>query len=196
MNVKLAIVLFLLLCSPVFSGQNWFVVGDAVNLRSSPRIDGDIVMKLKIGACLEFVKSENPSEIIDGKKGKWVLVNTGIVGDKNELISGWAFDYFLADEKMFSAMDSFEELKYEVRAEAFFVSYVMHKDGTFEHRIYNGEGKDYTVISGRLYRYRNVILAKGGDGSIDIFFFKEGNQLCYPYCKPVKTKKEYFQKNF
>ncbi len=68
------------------------LIGDKVNLRSTPDITGKIISSLSYGTRVKVLSQEEICSTISGKVGRWVNIDAG---DGKTILRGWIFDAYI-----------------------------------------------------------------------------------------------------
>lgn len=164
----------------VSKNNSLIVVGDNVNLRIEPHSSSRIVFKLYITKTVRVLQRTGRKVTIDDKLGEWIYVDTGSYkkGSLDETIKGWVFNYYLADFEVFKPVDKFRDCSIEGMVGDAIIVYEIFKDGTYKHKLPDYETKKVYYIKGKLYRYRDVIVAMDYDKKMEIFYITPKGDLC------------------
>jgi len=88
---------------------------DNLNVRENPSIKAKAIIKLPVCSPVNILKVNSAKDVIDGKSGKWVYVDTYYPSKMNqkETIKGWIFDYYLGTKDKFSPVSVWKVKKFE-----------------------------------------------------------------------------------
>lgn len=148
------------------------IAGDKVNLREKPGPNSRIVFQLPLAHVVQLLKTEPKWSVIDGKRGRWVYVDSGLcTANMNQSYKGWIFDYFLGYRENFTRVWKWRRSCIENTVGDYHYRYDFFPDGTVRYQG-SGYGDAPRKYNGYLYKYRSVYYAKL---SIDTgLFFKLG----------------------
>lgn len=154
----------------LFSQSNddlYVVTTDYLNVRVEPDINAGVLevpylkntmrkMQLRVTDVVKVLKKSKSEVMVGDKKGRWAYVDTGsYYRNKNEIIKGWVFDYYLAGVKDFLPVKS---LRFNMKLEW------ADGDSGFRYEFYKtGRFIDLTSKNqGTLYidKTNNVIITK------------------------------------
>lgn len=160
------------------------VVGENVNIRSEQNEKSLAIGKIYIATKIQILKKTNTKIKIGDKVGEWVFIDARYYKKgTDETIKGWVFDYYLADLDVFEKMNSFKNCKIEGSIGDYVMSYEFCKDGTYKRKILEYDGMNYEkstirLVKGKLYRYRDVIVAMDDDNKHELFYITPKGDLC------------------
>jgi hypothetical protein len=157
------------------------VSGNNVNLREDPNINSRVIKQLIIGEWVYFRDRKGKKETIGDLNGEWIKVLTRYTDKYDKDISGWVFDYYLADESMFIKMNSFYNCHYEGYSGDWFINIQFLKNGTFRTKRWDDKKGDYYFEEGLVFKYRKLIHVKSNNSKWGSFFYiNEKNEICHP----------------
>lgn len=160
-----------------------YVVADNVNVREQPLINSKSLIKLRIGTLVRILNKTNKKEIVNNIKGEWIYIDTLSYNfsNKNETLKGWVFDYYLSNLNGSSRITSFDNYKFEIDLPDHNISFFFKKNGTYIRKPFANE-TEKKEISGKLYRYKDLIIGKDDFNndtvSYFIFHLKSDGKLC------------------
>lgn len=70
------------------SGKYYVTAKQGLNIRSEPKIDGIVIVKMPFGSAIQVLTFSDNEDEIAGNKSKWAKV-------KYKKYTGWAFGYYL-----------------------------------------------------------------------------------------------------
>lgn len=154
------------------------VVGDNVNLRSDDNEKSQVIGKIDIATKVRVLKRTNKKVKVGDKEGEWVYIDSRFFKKgTNETVKGWVFDYYLADLDVFKKIDTYRECKIEGMIGDYLLSYEFYKDASYKRKILEYEKNSTRFVKGKLYRYRDVVVALDED-SHQLFYFRKDGFLC------------------
>lgn len=164
------------------------IAADVLNLRSEPSTDGEIVGRLPRGSAVERLDIDGASAARGAPSDDWVRVRLiGCLYDEHGNCPqrdpvGWVVDAYLAFEDRLEPVASWVPGSASAYAGDYGYGYLVAADGSFTHFETCGgldEGFPECTQTGRLYRYRDLILAKSDDGrSLGSLYVDDGGGLC------------------
>lgn len=72
------------------------IAGFDINLREKPSLDSRVIGRLSFGHEVRVLDSSAQEVEIDGKRGRWTLVERLYCGNEGDACRGWLFDHYLA----------------------------------------------------------------------------------------------------
>lgn len=163
------------------------VAAEMAGLRDAPTADAEITGRLPMGTVVTVYGPAGSLATIDGWPGRWVRTWVTrcqrAVDGCVERASGWLIDGVLAFEDRLQPMQGWREGVIGGRHGNRTFRYETARDGTvrFSEACDDTAECSETVISGRLYRYENLVVAKFGSiGRVDTLYIDEDGALCLP----------------
>jgi len=174
------------------------VAADMMSLRDEPSADAEITGRLPIGTAVVVYGPAGSFGSVDGWSGRWirpsVLRCRRAVDGCLERSSGWLIDGVLAFEDRLLPMTGWREGMIGGREGDRTFRYQTALDGTvrFSESCDDPAECRRTTASGRLYRYKSLIVAKFGSiGRVDILYIDEDGALCLPEATDGSTVYEF-----
>jgi len=163
---------------PFFQEDTYIVVGDKVNVREKPKITSKIILQLKITGLVKLIRRSGIKYKSGNIEGEWVYIDTGKSKDimRNETYKGWVIDYYLAKGNQFEEVKEFYDCILEGYVGDYYIYYIFKKNGTYEHRYFNPIKNTNERYIGKLYKFRNVLVAK--DFGVQRFYLINNNIFC------------------
>ncbi len=83
----------------VVTDKYYILTGDNVNVRAEATTNSKVLLQLKKGTRVKVLKRSDVGFMVDGKKGYWVYIDTGVKDKKGKTIKGWVVDVYLKQEE-------------------------------------------------------------------------------------------------
>lgn len=151
------------------------VAADMVGLRAEPSIEAEVTGRLPLGTAVALYGPAGSLASIDGWHGRWVRPSVTrcerAVDGCAEGASGWLIDGVLAFEDRLRPMTGWREGTIEGRRGDRTFRYETALDATvrLSETCDDPTECNETVVSGRLYRYEELVVAKfGAIGRVDV----------------------------
>ena len=152
-----------------------------LNLRASPSFSGEILARLPMASVLERRGGRGIPVILNGRSDKWVqvtVVECARPDSCREGLAGWVMDSFLAYEDRLTEVT---ELPEPARSGNQGFGFEVAADGTFRHWEACGTGEfglEICTRTGRLYRYRDLIVMRDNRGEVYSAVLADAGTLC------------------
>lgn len=152
-----------------------------LNLRASPSFSGEILARLPMASAVERRGGRGLPVILNGRADEWVQVSVVECAGPESCragLAGWVMDSFLAYEDRLTEVT---ELPEPVRSGNQGFGFEVAADGTFRHWEACGTGEfglEICTRTGRLYRYRDLIVLRDNRGEVYSGFLAGAGTLC------------------
>ena len=153
----------------------------SLNLRDRPSLSGDIVARLPRASAVERRNDRRLPVILNGRRDDWVQVTVlecpGSGGCRADM-TGWVMDSYLAYEDRLTVVTDWSGAE---RSGNTGYGFEVSTDGTFRHWEACGTGQFGLEIcsrTGRMYRYRDLIILRDERGDIHPAFVADAGKLC------------------
>ncbi len=152
-----------------------------LNLRDHPSHSGGILARLPRASAVERQGVQPIPVILDGRRDEWVkvaVVECAGPGQCPVGATGWVMESYLAYEDRLAVVTDWPETA-RLGNQGF--GFEVLDDGTFRHWQACGTGEFGLEIcrrSGRLYRYRDLIVMRDDRGAVYPAFLADSGRLC------------------
>ena len=100
----------------IYAVEKIFLISvDNLNIREQPNKTSKVLIQLPVCSPVNILKTNNQTEVIEGKSGKWVYVDTYMINksNKKDTIKGWVFDYYIGYKNKFSKVTDWKIKNFE-----------------------------------------------------------------------------------
>jgi hypothetical protein len=149
-------------------------------IRKEPGENSSILKVMPIREYIDLITETNIYFIVKQKTYQWVFVDTrNYDSNGKDTIKGWIPSYYIGDLSDFDRLKQFKKYSIAGADGDYLIEYNFFENGTYAQRHFDEQGKFKSVRKGKVYRYRNIILASDDRRRLELFYINKEGQLCY-----------------